>query len=227
MNYKLSNIEHIIRAKICSVKVVSESSYDTVDRVQQVEQEDTPDTYGISIHSLALREVLCCSTVSTAGILSVSSTTLPTQAPMYHHRMKLYKYLIGYKDTFEIYGDDTIADIKEFSFTGKMVFFNEYESYLNLQAGNLTLPASSGSEIANVNMWDRVLSIDVMNRMLWNGNVYSMEKNNLISLSGSVTGKDIEYDSNDHSNLRVKRQAVLDSTTSRVLVQHYSREFHK
>jgi len=45
-------------------------------------------------------------------------------------------------------------------------------------------------------MWDRVLSIDVMNRMLWNGNVYSMEKNNLISLSGSVTGKDIEYDSN-------------------------------
>jgi len=45
---------------------------------------------------------------------------------------------------------------------------------------------SSGAEIANVNLWSRIIPIEVMDKMLWYGNVYTMLPSTIAKLYGSL-----------------------------------------
>lgn len=73
------------------------------------------------------------------------------------------------------------------------ISFSSWESLFFISAGNPFSEPSSGGELANVNMWSRLIPVEVMNTMMWQGNVYSMSSETVTLLSGDISRNTYTY----------------------------------
>lgn len=46
--------------------------------------------------------------------------------------------------------------------------------------------AAAGGQLANINVWDRVIPIEYMNKLLWNGNLFNMLPEQITVVSGNL-----------------------------------------
>ena len=52
---------------------------------------------------------------------------------------------------------------------------------------------SSGGQLANVNIWSRIIPVEVMNTMLWQGDIFSMAPEVITIVSGNIVTDTYTY----------------------------------
>ncbi|XP_067941758.1 uncharacterized protein [Watersipora subatra] len=109
-----------------------------------------------------------------------------------HSVLKFYKYLM-FENTFRVYEEDKVRKKEEFPLNGNIVLFNSYQNYLNVLANKPIDTPSAGGSVTNINIWDRTLPVEIMNRLLWNGNLFGLTSDQVASISGTIWASTVTF----------------------------------